>query len=144
MFDTNVVLDLLLAREPHARDAALAIDAAERGVVEGYVSAHAVTTVFYIVRKARAAEGAVRPSDDAYAAIRSLMDILHVAPITKAEVLAAIATAVPDFEDGITAEAAKACSAEAVVTRDKTGFDGTGMRTATPRALLSGLTGSDP
>ena len=51
LLDTNVVLDVLLDRQPHA-EASLAVWAAvESGVSQGLMSAHAVTTIHYLIRK---------------------------------------------------------------------------------------------
>ncbi|WP_420457007.1 type II toxin-antitoxin system VapC family toxin [Rubrivirga sp.] len=139
LFDTNVVLDLLLEREPYARDAALLTDAVVRGVLDGYVSAHAVTTVFYVVRKARASEGAQRPADDAYAAVRLLTSVFRVASVSEAEVLRAVEGRLRDFEDAVTAESAKGCGSDVLVTRDVSGFEGSEVEALAPRALLSRL-----
>jgi len=51
LFDTNVVLDVLLDREPYVEASAAAWAAVETGVSEGMLAAHAVTTIHYLVRK---------------------------------------------------------------------------------------------
>jgi predicted nucleic acid-binding protein len=45
LFDTNVILDVLLDREPHVEASATAWATAETGRVEGMLAAHAVTTL---------------------------------------------------------------------------------------------------
>jgi predicted nucleic acid-binding protein len=45
LFDTNVLLDALLAREPFVKDAALLLEAIESGQIEGFMSATTVTDV---------------------------------------------------------------------------------------------------
>jgi len=45
VYDTNVVLDVLLQRDPHVQASARAVDAAGCGQVEGYLVGHAITTV---------------------------------------------------------------------------------------------------
>ena len=37
LYDTNIVLDVILKREPHYAASALALDAASQGLVEGYL-----------------------------------------------------------------------------------------------------------
>src|SRR5689334_17795606 len=51
LVDTNVILDLVLAREPWAADAARLLSDVERGTVRGWMASHAVTTVHYVVAK---------------------------------------------------------------------------------------------
>ena len=45
LFDTNVILDVLLDRKPHVEASAAAWAAVETGVSEGLLAAHAVTTI---------------------------------------------------------------------------------------------------
>src|SRR6202041_3387101 len=51
LFDTNVVLDVLLDRQPQVDASAAAWAAVETGVSEGLLAAHAVTTIHYLIRK---------------------------------------------------------------------------------------------
>ncbi len=51
LFDTNVLLDALLAREPFVADAAFLLEAVEAGRVEGFLSATTVTDVHYLVKR---------------------------------------------------------------------------------------------
>ena len=51
LFDTNVVLDVLLNREPHAQASAQALALVERGEVQGFLCATTVTTVHSIAAK---------------------------------------------------------------------------------------------
>ena len=50
LIDTNVVLDVLLRREPFVQDAAKVLKTVGRGAEE-YVSASAVTDIYYIARR---------------------------------------------------------------------------------------------
>ena len=52
MFDTNVVLDVLLDRPPFSEPVAQLLSQAERGEIQGFACATTVTTIFYLVRKA--------------------------------------------------------------------------------------------
>ena len=52
LLDTNIVLDLVLEREPWITDAQEFRQALGAGRLIGHISATAVTDVFYIVRRA--------------------------------------------------------------------------------------------
>ena len=54
LIDTDVVLDVILAREPFAKDAAELLDLSEKGFFQSYVSAITPLNIFYIARKAKA------------------------------------------------------------------------------------------
>ncbi len=53
LYDTNVVLDVLLQRQPHYQASVAALDVVEKqsAIVEGYIAGHAVTTLDYLLRK---------------------------------------------------------------------------------------------
>ena len=53
LFDTNVVLDVLLDRQPYVEASAAAWAIVETGILEGMLAAHAVTTIHYLIRKER-------------------------------------------------------------------------------------------
>jgi predicted nucleic acid-binding protein len=51
LIDTNIALDVLLKREPFYEDAAKVILLSEKDIIDAYVSASAVTDIYYIARK---------------------------------------------------------------------------------------------
>jgi len=51
LVDANVVLDILLHRQPWYTDAALIFGLAEENSIKSYVSASAITDIFYIAQK---------------------------------------------------------------------------------------------
>ena len=75
LFDTNVVLDVLLNREPHAQASAQALALVERGEVQGFLCATTVTTLFYLARRTL---GTQRAREQ----IAVLLRLFGVAPVT--------------------------------------------------------------
>ena len=51
LFDTNVVLDVLLSREPYLDNAIALFDAVEKQIIQGYLCATTITTVDYLATK---------------------------------------------------------------------------------------------
>jgi len=51
LIDTNVVLDILLHRHPWYTDAALIFGLTQQNFIKSYVSASAVTDIFYVTRR---------------------------------------------------------------------------------------------
>jgi predicted nucleic acid-binding protein len=128
LFDTNVVLDILLDRRPYVEASAAAWAAVETGISEGMLAAHAVTTIHYLVRKERGSVKARR-------IIAAILRVFGVAAVDAAVVQEALQLPLPDFEDAVTAAAARLAGCECIVTRDPKGFRGSPVRSLTPEAV---------
>ena len=101
MVDTNVVLDLLLDRTPHAMNAAQIFSLIERNVIAGCLGATTLTTVHYLASKVVGSQKARRE-------IRKLLRLFEVAPVNRAVLEAALeAEGFRDFEDAVLHEAAR-------------------------------------
>jgi predicted nucleic acid-binding protein len=132
LIDTNVVLDLLLKREPWAGEAARLFAAVESGRAVGYVAAHTVTTVHYLL-------GRSRDRTVASMGVSDLLRIVDVVPVERADLLQALALGFDDFEDGVQAICALKVEVDAVVTRDSSGFDAVSLAAAPPGVILAQL-----
>ena len=128
LFDTNVVLDVLLDRQPHVEASAAAWAAVETGISEGMLAAHAVTTIHYLVRKEMGNIKARR-------IVTAILRVFGVAAVDGAVVQEALQLPFPDFEDAVTAAAARLAGCECIVTRDPRGFRGSPVRSLTPEAV---------
>lgn len=133
LLDLNVFLDVILDRPPDADVAAALWAAIERGHGGGMVPAHGVTTIFYLLEKARgkafAREGVER-----------LIRVFTVAPVNDDVVRRALAFAWSDFEDAVCAAAAEASGCDALVTRDPDGYPKAPLPVIDPAAALSWIT----
>jgi predicted nucleic acid-binding protein len=129
LFDTNVVLDVLLDRQPHVEASAAAWAAVETGISEGMLAAHAVTTLHRLVRKEMGTIKARR-------IVSALLRVFRVAAVNGAVVQEALQSPFSDFEDAVTAAAARLAGCEYIVTRDPKGFRGSPVRSLTPEAVL--------
>lgn len=115
LVDLNVLLDVLLERRQFADPAAELWALVERGRIEGWMAAHGVTTIFYLVARARDRE-------TARSVVGDLLSVFRVAPIDAAILRRAAALDLADFEDAVSAACAEAVGCEAIVTRDGEGF----------------------
>lgn len=133
LLDLNVFLDVILDRPPDADVAARLWAAIERGQGVGLVPAHGVTTIFYLLEKARGAAFARK-------GVEGLIRVFSVAPINDDVVRRALVFAWPDFEDAVCAAAAEAAGCDALVTRDPDGYPDAPLPVIDPAAALSWLT----
>ncbi len=115
LVDVNVVLDVLLAHAPHAAASTACLAAIEARRVEGFLSGHAVTTLAYLVGRARGRA-------EARKVVQDLCALFSIAPVDAAVLQRAIVLPLDDFEDAVTAAAAEAAGCEAILTRDASGF----------------------
>ena len=129
LIDTNVVLDVLLAREPFAADAARLLSAMDRGRIEGLLCATTVTTIFYVASKAVGAR-------KAYEQVRELLTLCRAAPVNHDILEKALALDFADFEDAVLHEAARAAGADAIVTRNGKDFARATLPVLTAREAL--------
>jgi predicted nucleic acid-binding protein len=129
LFDTNIILDVLLDRKPHAEASASIWAVVEQGTAEGALAAHAVTTLHYLIRKETG-------NAKAKTIIAKILQVLELAAVNRDVIDEALKYTCPDFEDAVTAAAARAAGCEYIVTRDPKGFRGSPLRCLTPEAAL--------
>ena len=108
LIDTNVILDWIMVREPNAANAKQIMGQCLFGKVEGYVSAHSISDIFYILRKDL---------------LRLLCGGLHVVPEDKDMILEVLGRDEwRDLEDGLQMQCAKEAGADYVVTQNLKDF----------------------
>lgn len=129
LFDVNVILDVLLDRSPHAEASASAWATVEAGNAQGLLAAHAVTTIYYLVRKEIGAAKAKK-------ILSEILRVFDVAPVNIAVIQEALQLPCPDFEDAVTASAARLANCDYIVTRDPKGFRGSPVRSIAPEAVM--------
>jgi predicted nucleic acid-binding protein len=127
--DTNVVLDVLLARQPHAHAAAKLFALAEHSRIDAWVCATTVTTVDYLLSQSFS-------RNKAKEAIRSLLTIFEVALVNRSVLERALASPMQDFEDAVLAEAGVLAGARIVVTRNARDFSRASLPALTPQEFL--------
>ena len=115
LIDTNVVLDFLQEREPFVENAARLFERIDTGEIEGLIAATTITNIYYIVR--RAAGRAV-----AQDAVTQVLSDLNICTVDLEVLEQALALNFEDFEDAVQYACALACSVDAIVTRDVSGF----------------------
>lgn len=115
LFDTNVVLDVLIDREPFSTVAAHLFSSVERGEITGYLCATTITTIHYLAGKVVGARQAAEE-------IRKLLMLFKIAPVNQNVLASALRLEFPDFEDAVLHEAARHVRAQGLVTRDLHGF----------------------
>ena len=94
LIDLNVLLDVLQKREPFYVTAAGLLAAVETRRVQGYLAAHSLTTLFYLIQKSKS-------SSEARAIHTNLLQFIKIAPVDQSTVEQALNLDYPDFDDAI-------------------------------------------
>jgi len=129
LFDTNVILDVLLQREPHVAASADLLSRAEAGEIACLLCATTVTTLHYLAAKTIG-------TAQASAHLRNLLALCEVAPVHRPVLEKALDSGFGDFEDAVLHEAARQAAAEAIVTRNAQHFKKSVLPVFTPGELL--------
>ena len=132
LFDTNVVLDALLDRDPWAEAAVTLFARVEAGELVGHLGATTLTTVYYIAARNVGVDAAERM-------MRDLLRLFEVAPVNRAVLEGAMGLDFADFEDAVLHESGKSVGVDALTTRDPQGFARSSLRVYAPDALVAAL-----
>ncbi len=137
LFDTNVVLDALLDRDPWAEAAVVLFAKVESGELVGHLGATTLTTVYYIASRNKGANAA----DEM---MRDLLRLFEVAPVNRVVLEGALGSGFVDFEDAVLHEAGRSVGASALTTRNPKHFTKSTLRVYAPDALVAALEGLCP
>ena len=132
LIDTNVVLDLLLAREPWASEAKHIWDARDDGRLEAYLPASVLTDIYYICRKQIGVALA-------RAAISECLRRFIILTVDRALLEAALRLVGPDFEDDVQIVSAQASGLNLIVTRNVADFVHGPIPALTPAEVVARL-----
>lgn len=115
LIDLNILLDVLMRREPYFANSARVWALVESGQVDGHVAAHSFTTLFYLYR---------RHTDRAraYAALQQILQVFSVAQVNQAVIESAVQSGGRDFEDAVQAAAAQTAGCDYLITRNRADF----------------------
>lgn len=130
LFDTNVILDVLIEREPYYRYSARCMASVEEGKTDGWICSTTVTTIAYLLRKELASESASRH-------IESLLSLFDISIVNKKVLVDALHNGFSDYEDSVLAESAAVNNLDGIITRNKKDFKASKLPVYTPKEFLA-------
>src|SRR5690242_3411763 len=137
LIDLNIVLDVILQRQPWLAEATVIWDAHVQGRIRGHLAATSLTNLFYIARR-------ILGTDEARRAVRTCLQTFAILAVDGPLLQQADALPGTDFEDNLQLAAAAAIPLDAIVTRDPSGFAGSAVPVLTPAELAARLTQGPP
>ncbi len=130
LIDTNILADMLLGRDPYYDIAYNILTLCADKKVSGYIAAHSIPNLFYILRKFMSEE-------ERREALKDICQIVKVEGIDSFKILSALDNEdFSDFEDCLQEECAVAVSADYIVTRNLKDFVSSRVPAILPNEFL--------
>ncbi|QPK62902.1 PIN domain-containing protein [Methylomonas sp. LL1] len=115
LFDTNIILDVLLDRQPHSIAAIELMSSVENKIIDGVLCATTITTIDYLVTKSKGKAASKN-------AISCLLDLFAVSEVNTVTLRSAINSEFSDFEDAVLYYSGEVFGVDAFVTRNTNDF----------------------
>jgi predicted nucleic acid-binding protein len=132
--DTNVVLDVLLDREPFVKAAVEVFCLIEESRVDAFLCATTITTIDYLLIQSL-------PASKARDALRKLISLFEIATVNRPVIERALGSKIHNFEDAVLDEAGQMAGADSIVTRNTKDFAGSSLKVFDPDEFLAQFNG---
>lgn len=109
--DTDIILDVALARKPFLESSKLVLALLENYIAIGFITSNEITNIYYILRKAGGDQNARK-------FISELVKYMTVISVEHADILNALSSKISDFEDSVQHYAALRNQCDCIVTRN--------------------------
>ena len=130
LVDTNIVLDVMLKREPFYKSSLEILGLSKRDDVEEYVSASAITDIYYLAYRQLRDKGMVKKL------MKKLLTVVSVASVSEQEIENALSLEWNDFEDSVQYSVAFLQEMEGIVTRNPNDYKEARIKIWKPEELI--------
>ena len=127
--DTNILLDVLLHREPFVHDSTQVLNLGFTGKVALFATPLTFATCLFVARKSLGYANAIT-------ALKILEQHINIATMDAAQLHEALYATAPDFEDMLQYQAAATAGCKYIVTRDEHHFLQKDITVLSPTAFL--------
>ena len=128
--DTNVVLDVLLDREPFVETAVAVFCLVEESRIDAFLCATTITTIDYLLSQSL-------PASKARDALHRLISLFEIATVNRLVIERALGSKINDFEDAVLDEAGQMAGVDSVVTRNTKDFARSALKIFDPNEFLA-------
>ena len=130
LIDTNVILDVLLKRSPFYEAAIEVLKLSVREDIQEFVSASAITDIYYIAYKKMRDKAVVREL------LKKLLLIVSVAGVSEEEIQKALELGWKDFEDSVQYSVALLNEMNGLITRNVKDYSSSEIQVWEPNQFL--------
>jgi len=128
LFDTNVILDVLLNRKKFVETSANLVGLVESKKIDGYLCATTITTLDYLISKAVSRK-------QAKIEIRKLLALFEVAEVNAMVLELSMNSTFTDFEDAVQYYSGECQAIDCIVTRNTKDYKNTRLPVYDPQEL---------
>ncbi len=128
LFDTNIILDVLLNRKKFVELSSNLVGMVENKNIEGYLCATTITTLGYLIAK-------TVNRKQANIEIKKLLTIFNIADVNSTVLELSVNSAFTDFEDAVQYYSGECCKVDGLVTRNAKDYKNTNLPIYTPDEL---------
>jgi predicted nucleic acid-binding protein len=128
VFDTNIILDVLLNRESFVELSANLVSSVENKKIEGYLCATTITTLDYLISKETT-------KNKARVEMRKLLSIFNISEVNLKVLELSINSEFKDFEDAVQYFSGECSSVDGLVTRNTKDYKKAKLPIYTPDEL---------
>jgi predicted nucleic acid-binding protein len=128
--DTDIIIDFLIDRKPHSREAAIIFTLIEQKKLRGYVSFLTFSNLYYVLRKVESHNKVISKLD-------SISKMLTILKVDQQIIKDSIASGFSDFEDSIQYNCAlNYKKIDVLITRNTKDYKNSEMPVMTPADYL--------
>ncbi|MEX0780780.1 MAG: PIN domain-containing protein [Balneolales bacterium] len=117
LFDADVILDVLLDREPYEITSYKLLTLVEKGYITGWIGSGTVNTLYYLMAGELEHKWVKRH-------LIEVLELFTIIPVTGEILEKSIKSSFLDFEDAVLCHAAEAYTLDYIITRNKVNFKG--------------------
>ena len=128
--DTDVILDVALAREPFLEASRIILALLENNIAIGYMSSNGVANLYYILRKSGGDE-------NARLFITKLIQYITIISIDHSDIVNGLKSKIPDFEDALQQYSASRNQCDCIVTRNLSDYKNSSIKVYSPIEFLN-------
>lgn len=130
LIDTNIILDVMLKRQPFYENGAKILKLSMKEDMQEFVSASAITDIYYIVHKN------LKDKEMVKELLRRLLRIVSIAAVSEDEIKTALKSGWNDFEDSVQYSVALLNDMEGLITRNVGDYKKAELPIWTPEQFL--------
>ena len=132
LVDTNVVLNIMLNEVKYYVDSKKVFDMAETGKIAGFISASAITDIYFIACKKIGHKSTL-------AELKKLLQVFKPAAVTESHIYQALDLDWNDFEDSVQYVVGESFAADYIVTRNTKDYTSGSIPAITPEQFIQAI-----
>lgn len=129
LIDTNVLLDVLLKREPFYPESTRVFNGFVHGIFKLALTVNTITDLFYVLSRRIGRERAKSE-------IQKILMVIDVIDVTQEDCVTAMDSRMTDYEDAVMARSALRNGIDRIITRNETDFQTSGLLCYEPKEII--------